>query len=312
MIKDDFLNITAEGIYCRYGNFYLDPQQPVKHAVISHAHGDHARPRNMLVYCTTFTQQLMKLRFKKNAAKEFVICNYNEKFTLNGVEITFYSSGHILGAAMVNMCYEGINYLYTGDFKLQDDTTCVKADFPKADVLITESTFADPEVSHPDVVAEIEKLNQINSNILLGVYGLGKAQRITALINKHCPQKDVLLHYSIYPIHGLYANEGVELGKYSLYNRKSLKQNQANQVYLVPPLTFNSYRGAKGVARVFASGWKYLQRGNDLSLYISDHADWDDILKTVKMVEPKEIWTLHGDGRHLQKYFNSNLKVKIL
>lgn len=312
MIKDDFLEITANGIYCRYGDFYLDPQQPVKNAVISHAHGDHARAGNTVVYCTAFTQRVMQIRFKKTAAKEFILFNHGERFEINGVEITFYPSGHILGAVMINMRYMGVDYLYTGDFKLQDDTTCEKAYFPKADILITESTFADPAVKHPDVESEIKKLNDIDSNILLGVYGLGKAQRITALINRHCPQKDVLLHYSIYPIHCLYTESGIELGEYSLYNRKSLKQNLSHQVYLVPPLTFNSYRGAKGVARVFASGWKYLQRGNDLSLYISDHADWEDILETVKMVEPKEIWTLHGDGRFLKKYFNDSLKVKIL
>lgn len=312
MIKDDFLVTTTEGIYCRYGDFYLDPQKPVKHAVISHAHGDHARGGNTFVYCTLFTQKIMQLRFKKLGAKAFNIYDYKTKFTINGVELTFFPAGHILGSAMINMFYDGVNYLYTGDYKLQDDTTCEKAEFPQADVLVTESTFANPETRHPDPVAEIQKLNQIESNILLGVYGLGKAQRVTALLNEHCPGKNILLHYSIYPIHRLYTESGISLGNYELYNRKSLKQNLKNQIYMVPPLTFNSYRGAKGVAKVFASGWKYLQRGNDLSLYISDHADWHDILTTVNTVKPKEVWTLHGDGSLLKAYYRESLKVKIL
>ena len=81
---------------------------------------------------------------------------------------------------------------------------------------------------------------------------------------------------------------------------------------MVPPLTFNSYGRATGVVKMFASGWKNLQYGNDESLYISDHVDWDDILKTIKEVEPKQVWTIHGDGNQLKAYFSESLAVKIL
>lgn len=312
MIRADFLVKRKEGLYCSYGDFYLDPLEPVKNAVISHAHGDHARPGNYFVFCTSSTQKIMQLRFKKKAAQDFTNYKYKEEFSLGSVTLSFYSAGHILGSAMVKMQYEGIVYLYTGDYKLQNDATCEPVELPKADVLITETTFANPNIQHPEAEIEILKLNNIDTNILLGVYSLGKAQRITALINQFCPQKRVSVHYSIFPIHQLYTNEGYHLGKYEIYNRKTLKQNLNNQVYLIPPLTFNSYSKAKGVVKVFASGWSYLQKGNDLSLYISDHVDWNDILRTIKIVEPKEIWTLHGDGSLLKNYFSNTLKVSIL
>ncbi len=311
-IRQDFIIKTPEGLFCKYGDFYLDPQLPVKNAVVSHAHGDHARPGNSFVYCTSFTQKIMTLRFKKKAGGHFLIQDYMLDFAVNGVNIRFYPAGHILGSAMVLMTFEGISYLYTGDYKLQQDLTCEAALLPKADVLITETTFANPNVSHPPAEEEIKKLSNIQSNILLGVYGLGKAQRITELINRYCPEKGILVHYSIFPVHQLYNKENINLGAYKLYDRKSLKQNTQNQVYLVPPLTFNSYRGAKGVAKVFASGWSYLQKGNDVDLYISDHVDWNDILETIKIVDPLEIWTLHGDGTILKNHFEDSIVVKIL
>ncbi|KHJ37964.1 putative exonuclease, DNA ligase-associated [Pedobacter glucosidilyticus] len=312
MIIDDFLVLKPEGIYCRYADFYLDPQLPVQHAVISHAHGDHAKANNHNVYCTAFTRKLMELRYKKQAAKDFILIHYHQEFFIKDVKLTFYPAGHILGSAMIKMEYQGCTYLYTGDYKLQEDTTCEPAELVQADVLITETTFANPEVQHPNVEDEIKKLNEIEQNIILGVYGLGKAQRITSLINQFCPQKEVHVHYAIHPIHQLYETFGYRLGNYQFYNRKSLKQNQLHQVYLVPPLTFNSYIRAKGVARVFASGWKYLQKGNDAALYISDHVDWNDILYTIKEVKPKEVWTLHGDGLALKQYFKEDLVVKLL
>lgn len=312
MIKDDFLAKTEAGLYCRYGDFYLDPELPVANAVISHAHGDHARGGNRNVYCSAFTKDLMLLRYKKKAAVNFFVKQYKESFSINEVKLRFYPAGHILGSAMILMEFEGSTYLYTGDYKLQNDDTCEQTELPVADVLITESTFANPNVSHPDAEIEIKKLNSIKTNILLGVYGLGKAQRITHLINKYCPDKVVHVHHSIFSIHQLYNQYGVKLGTYNLYNRKSLKQQHQNQVYLLPPLTFNSYRGAVGVARVFASGWEYLQKGNDLSLYISDHVDWTGILTTIETVNPSEVWTLHGDGTSLKKFLDGKLTTKIL
>ncbi|HEX7367418.1 MAG TPA: exonuclease [Pelobium sp.] len=312
MIKDDFLIKTAQGYYCKYGDFFLDPQLPVKKAVISHAHGDHAKPESQLVFCTSFTQQVMQLRYKKKAATTFDTKQYGAHFYLGDVKLSFIPAGHILGSAMVKMEYLDITYLFTGDFKLQKDNSCEAFAFCKADVLITETTFAKPENRHPNPEKEIEKLNNITTNILLGAYGLGKAQRLTKMINEICPQKTVHLHYSIFPVHQLYLNNGVDLGPFIHYDRKKFKQNPRNQVYIVPPLTFNSYHKAMGVVKLFASGWKNLQCGNDESLYISDHADWADILQTIKEVAPQQVWTIHGDGQQLKNYFKDLLTVKIL
>ena len=312
LILQDFIVKTPTGLYCKYGDFYLDPQLPVLHAVISHAHGDHAKPHNNQVFCTPGTASIMKLRLKKNAAKEFFIKRYQEEFSFNEVNVSFLPAGHILGSALVKMVYKGCSYLFTGDYKLQEDETCEPLELCNADVLITETTFANPATKHPDPIAEIGKLNDIDANMMIGVYGLGKAQRITNLIHRICPQKNILLHYSIYPIHQLYQTAGYNLGNFKHYDRKVMKNNSKNNVYLVPPLTYNSYHHAKDVVKIFASGWENLQKGNDIKLYISDHVDWDDILKTIETVKPEEVWTIHGDGNDLKNYFSSTLKVKIL
>src|SRR5476651_427756 len=157
MIIADFIHFNKIGLYCPYGDFYLDPQQPVANAVISHAHGDHAVSGNTNIYCTNATYQFMQIRYGKNAGNTFYLAGYHQKFAVGKVNITFIPAGHMLGSAQVLMEYEGIKYLYTGDYKLQADATCEPYDFVQADVLITESTFANPETSHPDPVEEIKK-----------------------------------------------------------------------------------------------------------------------------------------------------------
>ena len=311
-ILQDFITLTKTGLYCSYGNFYLDPQEPVPNAVISHAHGDHAVSGNQQVYCTKATQLFMQHRYKKFAAATFEIKAYQEKFDINGVKISFYPAGHILGSAMVLMEYQNVRYLYTGDYKLAPDSTCEPIVFVKADVLITETTFANPEVKHPEAATEIKKLSTVTSNIMLGAYALGKSQRLISLINKHCPNKKILVHHTIMPFVNIYEQQGINMGNYQVYDRKIMKQQLEGNIYLVPPMVFNSYIRAINVVRVFATGWKYLQQGNGLHLYISDHVDWQDIIQTIEEVQPREVWTLHGDGKQLQAHFKNQLTVKIL
>ncbi|MDB5031777.1 MBL fold metallo-hydrolase [Mucilaginibacter sp.] len=310
-ILDDFIQINPTGIYCKYGDFYLDPQQPVKTAVVSHAHADHAVSGNKDVYCTQATREFMYLRYHRSAAQVFNIAGYNQPFKIKDVTLTFVSAGHMLGSAMVLMEYQGSSYLYTGDYKLQHDATCEPIEWVNADVLITESTFADPNIIHPDPIEEIKKLNGIKSNILLGAYGLGKSQRLVRMINDHAPQKKVLIHHRIMPINQIYERAGFALGKHQLYGRKLMKA-QEEFVYIVPPFTFNSYIKATGVKRLFASGWKNLQVNREDTLFISDHADWNDILEAIKEVNPKQVWTLHGNGTHLKTHLNNKIFVKLL
>ncbi|RYE16698.1 MAG: exonuclease, partial [Sphingobacteriales bacterium] len=293
------------------GDFHIDPKQPAAKAVISHAHADHAVAGNTDVYCTEATAAFMQLRYAKNAGKIFSMVPYHNPFNLGNVQVTFIPAGHMLGSAQVLMVYQGIRYLYTGDYKLQPDATCEPIEWVQADVLITESTFADPAVLHPDPVAEIKKLNDIKTNIMLGAYGLGKSQRLIRMITEYVPQKTILIHHRIMPLNAIYEKLGYSPGKYQIYGRKLMKTQQ-EYVYIVPPFTFDSYSRATGVKRLFASGWKNLQVNTQDTLFISDHPDWNDILEAVKQVQPNQIWTLHGDGRHLKNYFKDDIYVKIL
>lgn len=312
-ILNDFLTLTSSGLYCTYGNFYIDPKVPVSCALISHAHADHACPGNQLVYCTPATQAIMESRYGNKASIKFIQKDFYQEFFVKDIQVTLFSAGHVLGSAQILMVYKGVRYLYTGDYKMQKDATCEPIDYIKADVLVTESTFANPAIKHPDPESEIKQLSGIPYNILLGAYPLGKAQRINYLINIHCPNKIVLLHHSIMRIHKVYEQFGVNNIRYKPYNRKIMKQQSDQEfVYIVPPLTFNSSIGVGDMVRVFASGWEYLQRNNNTSLYISDHVDWKDILEYIKYVEPREIWTIHGDGHKLEEYYKEKIPVKKL
>lgn len=309
---NNFLSYTSTGLYCSAGDFYLDPKRPVQTALISHAHGDHATPNSGHVYSTSSTRHLMNVRFKNSLRSRFHEISFREKFYLNEVGITFFPAGHMLGSAMILMEFNHEKYLFTGDFKLQHDASCEPIEMIRADYLITESTFAHPEHLHPDPVTEIKRLNEIMSqNILLGAYAVGKAQRLTQLATRHCPHKKLLIHHAITRFHEVYENNGVDLGNWEHYTRQKFKKEH-DCIYILPPNWFYRFAAKGNTYNVFATGWKHAFGKCDSILHISDHADWNDLLKMIDLTQPKIVFTLHGDGKYLKEHLKDKVEVMLL
>ena len=201
----------------------------------------------------------MQHRFAKKRDSDYYIIEDQGPLVIKGVEIVFIPAGHMLGSCQILMIYRGVRYLYTGDYKLQPDPTCDPIQVVEADVLITETTFAHPNTKHPDPLLEIKKL-ALDSNILLGCYALGKAQRITALLNNLLPEKGCFCIGISCLIIEFTISLSTILFVYEPYNRKTMKEAGNDKIYLVPPLTFNSYRRATGYSKplhLAGSGYKH-------------------------------------------------------
>ena len=67
-----------------------------------------------------------------------------ETIHVKGMKITAYYAGHVLGAAMINVEYEGLSVLYTGDYNSYADRHLGAAYAPwlNPNVIITETTYA--------------------------------------------------------------------------------------------------------------------------------------------------------------------------
>jgi putative mRNA 3-end processing factor len=308
---NNFLSYTSTGLYCPAGDFYIDPKRPVHKAIISHAHGDHAVPNSGRIYTTRSTKLFMNRRFKNSLRSHFHEINFREPFYMNDVAITFYSAGHMLGSAMILMEHKKERYLFTGDFKLQADESCEPTEIVLADYLITETTFADPQYAHPDPVEEIKRLNEItDQNILLGAYAVGKAQRLTHLVSKHCSSKKILVHNEIVKFHEVYQHSGFNLGTWERYTKQEFKKGR-NCIYILPPNWFHR-SSEKESYKVFATGWKHAHTKCDSVLNISDHADWNDLLTCIEQTKARIVYTLHGDGRTLKEHLKDKVEVQLL
>ena len=296
------LTVTEKGLYCREGHFYIDPQQPVPTAIITHAHADHARFGMGTYIGTPPTCHLIQSRF--NFQSEYIELDYFTPKQFGNVMVTLAPAGHILGSAQVIIDYKSKRTVITGDFKCGPDTT-VKAFTPiTCDLLVLESTFALPIYSWPCISEEfkaIRKFYSTNKNnamhTVLYAYSLGKAQRLLAgLTDLH----HVAVHPAIEKMNDIYI-------KYNYLNRQFprltpdlLATWNEPGLIIAPPATIGSswIKKLKSYKEAYVSGWMLgkgqVRRRNMRGFVISDHADWNDLNNTIVQCCPKEVWTMHG------------------
>src|SRR6478609_4359935 len=138
----ELIAVRPEGLYCAAGDFFIDPWRPVDRAVITHAHGDHARMGSAHYLSTSCAMPILRTRLGPEAVIEGMA--YGEVRTINGVKVSLHPAGHVLGSAQVRIEHAGEVWVVSGDYKLDPDPTCAPFEPVACHTFITESTFGLP------------------------------------------------------------------------------------------------------------------------------------------------------------------------
>ena len=286
-------------------DIYIDPPQPQVRAIITHGHADHARYGHGAVLATPDTIAIMKTRYGEDAAGRWDELPFGEKRQVDGVTISLHPAGHILGSAQVLLEYQGQRIVVTGDYKRLDDRTAQPFELVKCDLLVTEATFGLPVFQHPRPADEIARLLRSVTAYperahVIGSYALGKAQRVISLLRESGYDEPIYLHGAMIRLCNLYQERGIRLGDL----RPSLdvpKAELAGQIVIAPPSAIKDRwsRRLPDPVLAMASGWMSVkqrarQSGVELPLVISDHADWNELRRTITETEAQTIWVTHG------------------
>ncbi len=286
------------GLKLTKADLAIDFRRRQPRGFISHAHLDHMA-RHEYAICTPATAALYRFRYGDRPTHDLP---YGEPLEWGGLTLTTYPAGHCLGSAML-LAYDGArSLLYTGDFKLGESATAVRAELPQADILVIESTYGRPLYRHPprDTV-----LNQLFSLVrqaiddgatpVIEAYVLGKSQEVTRLLT--AAGFPVLQHPKIYEISQIYRACGVDLGDCHQYSGNPLP----GHVVIVPPRMHRAGRlpGLKKTVSFAVTGWATHEQtrgrlGVDHAIPLSDHADYDELFEAVERVAPKVIYCTHG------------------
>lgn len=307
-----WLTVTPQGLYCAAGDFYVDPTRPVERAVITHGHADHARAGHGKVLATAETLAIMQSRFGANCWGTAQAVGFGEQVGIGNAAVSLAPAGHVLGSAQAVLDHDGGRVVVSGDYKRRRDPTCAEFEPVPCDVFVTEATFALPVFRHPDDAGEIAKLLDSlrlfpNRTHLVGAYALGKAQRVIRLLREAGYDRTIYLHGALEALCTLYEGLGVTLGP--LEPVAGNKKDKAGEIVMCPPGALND-RWAAGFpdpVTAMASGWMRVrqrarQRGVELPLILSDHADWDELTQTLHDVGAPQVWITHGREDALAHY----------
>ncbi len=311
MKPDDLVVLRPQGLYCPPGDFYIDPWQPVGRAVITHAHGDHARMGHGHYLAAAPGEGVLRARL---GPIDLMPLSYGETIDHHGVKLSLHPAGHVLGSAQVRLEHRGRVWVASGDYKYMGrpggdddvDPTCTPFEPVRCDVFITESTFGLPIYRwqpQRELFAGVDAWWRANAEAgrasVLFCYAFGKAQRVLAGVDASIGP--IFCHGAVEPLNRAYREAGVALPPTTPVMEVTDKTRFRTGLVVAPPSAAGSawMKRFGDYSDAFASGWMLLRgarrrRALDRGFVLSDHADWPGLHAAIAATGAERVIVTHG------------------
>lgn len=308
------IEFTDKGLYCPAGKFYIDPWKPVQKAVISHGHSDHARWGSEDYLCHVYTKPILQARLGPGS---YQTTEWGQPISINGVKVSLHPAGHIIGSSQVRVEHNGEVWVFSGDYKTENDGISSAFEPVPCHTFITECTFGLPIYKWQPQAQIYQSIKEwIVANIAAGrtsvlfAYSLGKAQRILQPISEVTDK--ILVHGAVYNVHQALVESGWNLPAVERVTPDTPKEALKGAVVIAP----SSAEGTSWM-RKFApyavgacSGWMQVRgavrrRNVDAGFILSDHADWEGLLSAVKATGAQQVYATHGFQSAFSRYITA-------
>jgi putative mRNA 3-end processing factor len=309
---DGLLRLTRQGLYCPAAEAWIDPWRPVPRALITHAHADHARPGCGEYWAVGASEAILRRRL--GARINVLPVDYGQLHRIGGARVSFHSAGHVLGSAQIRLEAGGESWLVSGDYKRCADPSCAAFEPVRADVFITEATFALPIYrwqSGAAVAREIRRWWQAAPErpSILFAYAFGKAQRLLAELQAIDVSDEVLLHGAVEALMPAYRQAGVAMPPTRPVSELPRTDSLAGRLLIAPPSAHRSVwmKRFKLPQTAFVSGWMAVRgarrrRGYERGFVMSDHADWPGLLQSARDSGARQVYVTLGNSDGLSRY----------
>lgn len=309
-MEKPLLEFTDKGIYCAEAQVYIDPWKPVDNAIISHGHADHSRwgHKNYITHHNN-------VPIIKHRLGDITVTGrqWGEKFSVNNVKFSLHPAGHIIGSSQIRVEHKGKVWVFTGDYKTENDGVSVPYEPVKCHTFITECTFGLPAFTWVPQHEVFENINQWwsqnkaegKTSVLFG-YSLGKAQRLLKHLNTDIGK--IFTHGAVENMTRA-VRSIVDFPETHLITRETKKQELLGNIVIAPPSAHGSTWIRKMVPYVTASasGWMTFRgarrrRAIDKGFVLSDHCDWQGLLECVQATGAEKIICTHGYTEIFSRY----------
>jgi len=304
------LAFNSKGIYCEAADVYIDAWKPVDKVIISHGHADHSRYGHKHYITHHNNVPIVKHRLGEIHIEGK---NYDESFTINNVKFSLHPAGHIIGSSQVRVEHKGEVWVFTGDYKDEVDGISTPFEPIQCHTFITECTFGLPAFKWKPQAEVFDEINQWwkqnqedgRTSVLFG-YSLGKAQRLLKHVNPEIGK--IYTHGAIENMTQVLRSL-VDLPETHLITRETTKAELKGNLVIAPP----SAHGGTWIKKMTpyvtasASGWMTFRgarrrRAIDKGFVLSDHCDWDGLLKSIKATGCEKVICTHGYTDIFAKY----------
>lgn len=307
------IQFTNRGIYCKQGNFYIDPWHPVDFAVTTHGHADHVKWGNKNYLCHELTKPILTQRY--SLTDNVQTLPYGKEIDINGVKLSLHPAGHVIGSSQIRLAYKGEICVVSGDYKVEYDGISTAFEPIKCHTFVSESTFGLPiynwlpqQLIFEQIKHWVNDNHNKNKTSILVAYSLGKAQR---LIKNLAGELPIYVHNSIANLNEAFENVGVELPQTIRITPEIKKEELQKGIVIIPPALADGrwVKNLQQPAIGVCSGWMAVRAGRrwrsaDAGFALSDHADWPGLLSAIKATEAEKVFVTHGSTAVFAKYLN--------
>lgn len=309
------IQFTESGLYCARGGFYIDPWKPVDRAVITHAHSDHARAGSAHYLCHTDSRPLLQMRLGADAIQALP---WGESISMNGISLTLFPAGHIIGSSQVRITDNIETWVISGDYKTVDDGISGAFEPVACQHFVTESTFGLPiyqwrpqEEIYNDIRLWITENQAQGYTSVLLAYSLGKAQRVIEAIRHSFPR--IHAHGAIANAQETLIAAGHPLQPVIRITPDTPKADLQKAVVIAPPSADGTpwLKKLQPYKLAVCSGWMQV-RGNqrrrnaDAGFVLSDHADWNGLLQACRSTGAENVYVTHGFQSAFSRYLSED------
>ncbi len=307
------IEFTNRGIYCKQGNFYIDPWHPVDYAVTTHGHADHVKWGNKNYLCHDLTKPILKQRYGLEDNVETL--PYYKEIAINNVKLSLFPAGHVIGSAQIRLEYKGEITVISGDYKIEYDGISTAFEPVKCHNFVSESTFGLPiytwqaqAIIFEQIKSWIADNHTKGKTSILVAYSLGKAQRLIKNLAETFP---IYVHNSIANLNDSFVAAGVNLPETIRITPEIKKEELQKGVVIIPPALAEGrwVKNLQQPAIGICSGWMAVRAGRrwrsaDAGFALSDHADWQGLLDAIKATSAEKVFVTHGSTAIFSKYLN--------
>lgn len=288
------------------------------------------------IYMTKDTYNIINIVAKSiniDQSKVKIKKDYDE-FKIGNLNIKFFPTNHIKGSIGICVEYNNKKIVYTGDFSFNRQCTTQYIDqsnfyeFKDADYLIMETTCGYKNIDLPYIYNKklftyfVDLSIKNNKKVIVPSFSVGIAQEYYELINNSTIKANVIVDGSAIKVNEYYnkrKNNVIANNQLNHNKRKNIDEKYyENDIIIVSSGLINDISLAEKyfdlalndknmvtILKCKTIDKNLLERKlnaydaisiNLIDISLSSHANYEDLLKTINMIKPKNLIMVHGKG----------------